>query len=117
MGLRDRLRKRIVIKVSNSFSSDGFVSRVSHHLPLSDKKCKSGYNIFVTPLSDGILASIDRERFRIAVDTDGRLILTRDDFKAQLVLDYQSGFATGILGGILYDTFPIPKQELTDYHG
>ena len=81
------------------------------------KKCTGGFNLVIVPLSDGILTSIDRDNFNVAVDTEGRLILTRLDRKIQLVFDYDKGFMTGILGGVLYDTFEIPKHEGTDYHG
>jgi hypothetical protein len=117
MGLRDRSKNRIVLDVSHSNSDDGFTYSVRQHIPLGPKRCTSSYNLVVVPLSDGIMTSIERENFNIAMDTEGRLILTRKDRKVQLVFDYGSGFMTGVLGGVLYDTFEIPKKEETDYHG
>ncbi len=106
-----------MLDVSHSNSNEGFVYSVSHYLQLGPNKCKGDYNLVVVPISDGILTSIERDNFSIAMDTEGRLILTRKDRKVQLVFDYEKGFMTGVLGGILYDTFEIPKQEGTDYHG
>ena len=116
-GLRDRAKNRLVLDVSHSQNEGGFVYSVRQHLPLGPKKCTGGFNLVVVPLSDGILTSIDRDNFNVAVDTEGRLILTRLDRKIQLVFDYDKGFMTGVLGGVLYDTFEIPKHEGTDYHG
>jgi hypothetical protein len=116
-GLRDRSKERLVLDVLHSNSDDGFVYSVRQHLPLAPKRCKSDYNLVVVPLSDGIMTSIDRENFSIAMDTEGRLILTRKDRKVQLVFDYEKGFMTGVLGGALFETFDIPKQEETQYHG
>lgn len=106
-----------MLDVLHSNSEEGFIYSVRQHLPLGPKRCKSNYNLVVVPLSDGIMTSIERENFNIAMDTEGRLILTRKDRKVQLVFDYGSGFMTGVLGGVLYETFEIPKKEETDYHG
>jgi hypothetical protein len=106
-----------VLDVSHCNSDEGFVYSVGQYLPLGPNKCKGDYNLVVVPISDGIMTSIERDNFIIAMDTEGRLILTRKDRKVQLVFDYDKGFMTGVLGGILYDTFEIPKQEGTDYHG
>ncbi len=117
MGLIGRNKERLVLDVSNCNSNEGFVCSVRHHLPFSPKKCSGEYNLLIVPLSDGILTSIDRESFKIVMDTDGRLILTRKDGKVQLVFDYDKGFMTGILGGALYETCEIPSHEGTNYHG
>jgi len=85
MGLRDRSKNRIVLDVSHSNSDDGFTYSVRQHIPLGPKRCTSSYNLVVVPLSDGIMTSIERENFNIAMDTEGRLILTRKDRKVQLV--------------------------------
>ena len=106
-----------MLDVLHSQSGEGFVYSVRHHLPLGPKRCKSNYNLVVVPLSDGIMTSIERENFNIAMDTEGRLILTRKDRRIQLVFDYDKGFMTGILGGVLYDTFEVPRHEGIDYHG
>jgi hypothetical protein len=117
MGLRDRSKKGLVLDVLHSQSDDGFVYSVRQRLTFGPKKCKGDYNLVIVPLSDGIMTSIKRDGFNIAMDTDGRLILTRKDGKIQLVFDYDKGFMTGTLGGVLYDTFEVPRHEGTDYHG
>lgn len=117
MGLKDRSRKRFVIDVSHANCNGEFVYSVGHYLPLGPRRSSGDYNLVVVPLSDGIMTSIDKEGFDIAMDTEGSLILTRRDRRVQLVFDYERGFMTGVIGGALYDTFEAPRNERTDYHG